>query len=195
MDGFIKQHRALSLRPPRADERSARGSAPQLTPGMRRHDSPGVSGVRRGLIAGDLAMIVACFSIPAVLAFGDRDDSTIQSLLEVAAITIVCVATAWYQGLWSSRITSVRMIELSRIPRVFVVGAVAAAVVTTRPLADLWGLVVLGLLSTLAFVVWRSAYRSFVAAATPDWDRPASRPHRRLEPAGLRAPRPVRHAS
>ncbi len=109
-------------------------------------------------------MLVACFGIPAVLVFGDRNDSTIESLVEVAAITLVCVATAWYQGLWSTRITSVRMIELSRIPRVFVVGAIAAAALTRRPLADLWGLAVLGLLSTLAFLVWRSAYRAFIAA-------------------------------
>jgi exopolysaccharide biosynthesis polyprenyl glycosylphosphotransferase len=119
---------------------------------------------RRALVVGDVLVIVLCFALPAVIVFRDVDDPRIESFVEIVAISGVALVSIWRSELWSPRVVAVRMLELSRIPRVFGIGLVGVLLVTARQprVAELPRLMLLGAAAIGAFLIWRAAHRAFV---------------------------------
>ena len=115
---------------------------------------------------GDATFILIGYALPLMLLINVKPRSLAWGALEVTLITLAGVIAVRQEGLWSHRVSAVRMIELSRIPRAFVLTAVIVMVLDRKATMDVrvWDLLVAGVAATAGFIVWRSAYRVMLSA-------------------------------
>lgn len=143
----------------------------QVSPGAgaatpRWFDASARQTLHRTLIAGDALALLVGFVLPLmwVVDTGPRTllVGTGEAMLIVAA-GLWCVR---FQGLWWERVTSVRMVEVSRITRALAVLAVLALVFDRKSSMSIRAedVAIAAVVAWSALVAWRAAYRSYVAA-------------------------------
>ena len=122
--------------------------------------------VRRVLVAGDALALCVGFAFPLLLLANRRPDSLVYGTLCAVTITAAGLWAVRFQDLWLDRVISVRAIEVSRVGRALVMLSVAVLVLDRKSMVELrvprvavamaigWGV----------FVLWRSAYRAYLAA-------------------------------
>jgi exopolysaccharide biosynthesis polyprenyl glycosylphosphotransferase len=112
------------------------------------------------LALGDAAAIVIAFTSVLSVAGSHRLDPPGIVLATVAAVAIGLWAIR-RGGLWQSRVTAMRWVELSRLTRAAGILCVGTLLATWR--SDVGHVAAASVTSWVLLVVWRSGYRSWVA--------------------------------
>lgn len=131
------------------------------------HPTKSGSSLHTVLMVGDGVVMFVGYAVP-LLAFADRRaDSFGYGLLCAAVITFAGLWSMRFQGLWQDRVTSVRAIEVSKIARALVMVSLVALVLDRKSPVDLRvpRLIAAMAIGWIVIVMWRSAYRAYVAAA------------------------------
>ena len=130
---------------------------------------------RRLLALGDLTVILVGF----VAALGTLGGASLAgTALAVIGAVLLGLAAIRMQRLWDSTVIAVRWVELAKVTRVAAVlgaGVLVADRIPGSPV-HLWPGLAAGAAVWLLLVAWRSAYRSWLAAAA----------QRSVHPAGAR---------
>ena len=139
---------------------------PEVVPRGEPSGLPVGQRIRRHLVRGDLVCVLVAFALPLVLFAQHPPNSEWFGAIEVAAYTLAGGLALRYHGMWSERVSSVRMIELSRVPQVFITMAILAIVIDRKATSTIrgWQLAAVAAAAAIAFVLWRSAYRMVVTA-------------------------------
>ena len=122
--------------------------------------------VRRVLVIGDAIALWIGFAIPLLLVANRQPDSVWYGLLCAATITAAGLYAVRLQGLWLDRVTSVRAIEVSKVGRALVMLSVAVLVLDRKSAVDVRipRVAIAIAIGWAVFVLWRSAYRAYLAA-------------------------------
>lgn len=144
----------------RAEER---GSTPVQTPWF---DSAARRRLHHALLVGDAIALLGGFALPLMLSANTGPRTWLVGLGEALLIAIAGLWCMRFQGLWSSRVTSVRAIEVSRVTRAMAMLSVLALVFDRKSSMSIrvFDVVVASVVAWVVIVGWRSAYRSYLAA-------------------------------
>ena len=113
---------------------------------------------------GDAVAIFVAFTVVLSAAGYERFDPTGIMLAPFAAVAIGLWAIR-FEGLWNARITAMRWIELSKLTRATIILGVGILVLdrVAKTYIHIEQAVVACVVTWVLLVVWRSAYRSWIA--------------------------------
>ncbi len=131
-----------------------------------RHDASGAARLLWALRIGDAIMMFVGFAVPLLVGALIPPSTWYQALGEAAVVTASGVWAMRMQGLWTSQVMAVRSIELSRIGRALVMVSLLALILDRKSPTGIRvsDVIVAFLIGFSVIVLWRAAYRTFLAA-------------------------------
>jgi exopolysaccharide biosynthesis polyprenyl glycosylphosphotransferase len=115
---------------------------------------------------GDAIALFVGFSVPLLVIAEVSPVRGRIALTEAAIVTVVGLWSMGLNGLWSAQVTSIRSVEFTRLMRALATLSVACLVLDRKSatVIRVHDLVLACVLGLVALVVWRSAFRVFMAA-------------------------------
>lgn len=122
--------------------------------------------IKQTLQGGDAFCMLVGYAVPLLWLVDVKPRNFLFGLVEILALFAAGMYSVRFQRLWSQRVVTVRMVELSRILRAFVMTSCLALIIDRKATMDLriWDLVVASVIGVVSMIAWRSAYRAYLAA-------------------------------